>query len=112
MDIKPKHIHILFYLGLVATMVISGCIQYQRWLNPLGMKPEENPKQHDGSQEFTPPRDFESVIKPLPAEEGGATIYVTPEQLEKYSNEEEPKQVEEPVEQEDIIAVPQTLELE
>ena len=110
MDIKPKHIHILFYLGLVATMVISGCIQYQRWLNPLGLKPEENPKQHDGSQAFQPPEEFRSTVQPL-SEDGSATIYVSPEQLKKYS-EEEPEQVEEPVEQEDIIAVPQTLELE
>ena len=110
MDIKPKHIHILFYLGLVATMVISGCIQYQQWLNPLGMKPEENPKQHDGSQAFQPPEEFRSTVQPL-SEDGSATIYVSPEQLKKYS-EEEPEQVEEPVEQEDIIAVPQTLELE
>jgi len=110
MDIKPKHIHILFYLGLVATMVISGCIQYQRWLNPLGMKPEENPKQHDGSQAFQPPEEFRSTVQPL-SEDGKATIYVPPEQLKKYS-EEKTEQVEEPVEQEDIIAVPQTLELE
>lgn len=110
MDIKPKHIHILFYLGIVVTMVISGYIQYQRWLNPLGMKPEENPKQHDGSQAFQPPEEFRSTVQPL-SKDGSATIYVSPEQLKKYS-EEEPEQVEEPVEQEDIIAVPQTIELE
>lgn len=98
MDIKPKHIHILFYLGLVAAIVISGCIQYQRWLNPLGLKPEENPKQHDGSQEFNPHQEWKSSIEPLP-DEDGVRRYLNPWELYHHGSE-------------DNIATPQTLELE
>lgn len=99
----------LFYIIVVLGILISAYKDYQTWLNPLGLSVEENPKQHDGSQEFTPPRDFESVIKPLPAEEGGATIYVTPEQLEKYSNEEDQVEVPDisPDQAEEILAVPE-----
>ena len=45
-------------------------IEYLRWLNPLNLKPEEKPKQHDGSQEFKPPIDWESSIQPAPDEDG------------------------------------------
>ena len=41
---------------------VSIYVDYQRWINPLGMKPEVDPKQHNGAQEFTPPTVFESSI--------------------------------------------------
>lgn len=99
----------IFYIIVVLSIPVVAYKDYQHWLNPLNLKPEENPKQHDGSQEFTPPRDFESVITPLPAKEGGATIYVTPEQLEKYSNEDDQVEISDisPEQAEEILAVPE-----
>jgi hypothetical protein len=58
--------HLVFYLAIV---IFIG-VEYQRWLNPLGLKPEVSPKQHDGSQEFQGLREWESVIQPAPDEEG------------------------------------------
>ena len=50
------------YIIVIVAAGISGYIDYQRWLNPLGMKAEVNPKQHNGAQEFTPPTVFESSV--------------------------------------------------
>lgn len=58
--------HLVFYLAIV---IFIG-VEYQRWLNPMGLKPEANPRQHDGSQEFQRPIDWESSIEPMPDEDG------------------------------------------
>lgn len=60
----------IFYITLVVCILITAYIEYLRWLNPLGLKPEANPKQHDGSQEFQGLRDWESSIEPAPDEDG------------------------------------------
>lgn len=85
---RTQHLRfkIFIYLVLVGSIATAGWDTYKRWLNPLDMKVEEDPKQHDGSQPFNPPRDFESSVKPL-SEDGKATIYVSPEKLEEYSKE-------------------------
>ena len=51
-----------FYTYIVFMVCVSIYVDYQRWINPLGMKPEVDPKQHNGAQEFTPPTVFESSI--------------------------------------------------
>ena len=62
MNIKTKQIHIVLYLALLIAISVSVYADYQYWMNPLGMKPEVDPKQHNGAQEFTPPTVFESSI--------------------------------------------------
>ena len=64
----------------VLTLISAYC-DYQHWLNPLDLKPEHNPKQHDGSQEFQRPIEFESAIQPAP-DEDGTTRYLGPNELE------------------------------
>ena len=103
MEIKPKQVHIAIYVVITIAIAISSWQTYQRWLNPLGLKPEANPKQHDGSQEFTPPVEFESSVRPAP-NEYGVTIYP---QLDRNDLVE----IETP-DTEDITATPQTLEVE
>jgi hypothetical protein len=63
-------------------------IEYLRWLNPLNLKVEEKPKQHDGSQEFQGLRDWESSIQPAPDEEG-VRRYLDPYELHKHGEESE-----------------------
>ena len=103
MEIKPKQVHIAIYVIITIAIAISSWQTYQRWLNPLGLKPEANPKQHDGSQEFRPPVEFESSVQPAPNEDG-VTIYP---QLDRNDLVE----IETP-DTEDITATPQTLEVE
>lgn len=103
MDIKSKNIHILFYLVIAVGLLITSYVEYQRWMNPLGMQPEKNPKIQDGSQEFRPPVEFESSIQPAPNEDGVTTY----PQLDRNDLVE----IETP-DTEDITATPQTLEVE
>jgi hypothetical protein len=60
--IQYLHYKVCVYIIVIVAAGISGYIDYQRWLNPLGMKAEVNPKQHNGAQEFTPPTVFESSV--------------------------------------------------
>ena len=88
-----KKQHLLFktiiYVVTVLIISITGYADYLRWLNPLGLKPEANPKQHDGSQEFTPPIEWESSIQPAP-DEDGVRRYLDPYQLHHHGKETEP----------------------
>jgi len=63
---KEKEFHSkikrIFYLGVSVCLLISAIGAYQTWLNPLGLKPEVNPKQHNGAQPFAPPNVFESSV--------------------------------------------------
>ena len=74
MKLTIKQIHILTYATILLMALVAAYIDYQRWLNPLGMRPEQNPKQHNGVQEFAPPVDFESSVQPAPNEDG-VTVY-------------------------------------
>ena len=69
------------YIIIILLTFTSGWYDYQHWLNPLNLKPEQDPKQHDGSQEFQRPIDFESAIQPAP-DENGTTRYLGPNELE------------------------------
>ncbi len=69
------------YVVVVLLTLLSGYLTYQQWLNPLDLNPEHNPKQHDGSQEFQRPIDFESTVEPAP-DEDGTTRYLGPNELE------------------------------
>ena len=88
MEIKPKQVHIAIYVVITIAIAISSWQTYQRWLNPLGLKPEANPKQHDGSQEFQGLRDWESSIQPAP-DEDGVRRYLGPYELHKHGEESE-----------------------
>lgn len=107
MEIKPKQVHIAIYVIITIAIAISSWQTYQRWLNPLGLKPEKNPKIQDGSQEFTPPVEFESSVRPAPNEDG-VTIYP---QLDRFSREDDLVEIETP-DTEDNTATPQILEEE
>ena len=63
---STKWIHVVLYSAIIVFLIM----EYHRWLNPLGLKPEANPKQHDGSQEFQRPIEWESSIEPLPDRDG------------------------------------------
>jgi len=89
----------IIYAVIILGIAVTGYQTYQRWLNPLGLKPEANPKQHDGSQEFQGLRDWESVIQPAP-DEDGVRRYLDPYELHKHGEEE------------DNTATPQILEEE
>ena len=80
----------VFYALVVVLLAISGHQNYQQWLNPLGMEVEKNPKIQDGSQEFTPPVEFESSVRPAPNEDG-VTIYP---QLDRFSREDDLVEIE------------------
>ena len=88
----------IFYITLVVCIPIMAYKDYLHWLNPLDLKLEENPKQHDGSLEFQGLRDWESSIQPAP-DEDGVRRYLGPYELHKHGEE-------------DNTATPQTLELE
>ena len=68
------------YVVVILLIMLSGYSTYQQWLNPLDLKPERDPKQHDGSQKFQRPIDFESTVEPAP-DEDGTTRYLGPNDL-------------------------------
>ena len=78
----------VIYILLIVLLPIYYYNWYQHWLNPLGLKPEVNPKQHDGSQEFQGLRDWESSIEPAP-DEDGVRRYLPPDKLEQHGKEED-----------------------
>ena len=61
---KKQYLHykLVVYLVIIIMIVISGWASYLTWLNPLGLNPELDPKQHNGALPFTPPVEFESSI--------------------------------------------------
>ena len=87
---KTQHLRfkIFIYLVLVGSIATSGWGTYKQWLNPLNMKVEEDPKQHDGSLEFQGLRDWESSIQPAP-DEDGVRRYLDPYELHKHGEESE-----------------------
>jgi len=76
----------MIYFMIILGIVVTGYQTYQRWLNPLGLKPEASPKQHDGSQEFQRPVEFESSIQPAP-DEDGVTRYPPLRGLENHGKD-------------------------
>lgn len=78
----------IFYVTLIVCIPIMAYIEYLRWLNPLNLKVEEKPKQHDGSQEFQGLRDWESSIQPAP-DEDGVRRFLGPYELHKHGEESE-----------------------
>jgi len=59
---KPLIGRIIFY-SVVSICVISSSIHsYYDWLNPLDLEEEVDPKQHDGSQPYKAPEQFESNL--------------------------------------------------
>lgn len=99
---------IIFYITVIIGIIISGYTQYQRWINPRGLNVEMYPKQHDGSQEFRPPVEFESSVTPAP-DEDGTTRYLDPvesHRLGEQSLKDLEKQEDSPKEQKDILVVP------
>jgi len=78
----------VIYILLIVLLPIYYYNWYQHWLNPLGLKPEVNPKQHDGSQEFQGLRGWESSIEPAPDEEG-VRRYLPTDKLEQHGKEED-----------------------
>ena len=78
----------IFYITLVVCILIMAYIEYQRWLNPLGLKVEENPKQHDGSQKFNPEQEWKSKLTPAP-DEDGVTRFLDPWELHQHGKESE-----------------------
>ena len=78
----------IFYIIVVLSIPVVAYKDYLHWLNPLDLKVEENPKQHDGSQEFNPPRQWESVIQPAP-DEDGVRRYLDPWELHHHGKDSE-----------------------
>ena len=78
----------IFYITLIICIPIAAYIEYQRWLNPLNLKVEENPKQHDGSQEFNPEQEWKSQLTPAP-DEDGVTRFLDPWELHHHGKESE-----------------------
>jgi len=78
----------IFYVTIIVCIPIMAYIEYLRWLNPLNLKPEEKPKQHDGSLEFQGLRDWESSIQPAP-DEDGVRRFLGPYELHKHGEESE-----------------------
>jgi len=78
----------IFYVTLIVCIPIMAYKDYLHWLNPLDLKPEENPKQHDGSQEFNTEQEFKSSITPAPDEEG-VTRYLDPWELHHHGKDSE-----------------------
>ena len=78
----------IFYIIVVLSIPVVAYKDYLHWLNPLDLKVEEDPKQHDGSQEFTPPRQWESAIQPMP-DEDGVRRYLDPWELWQHGKEPE-----------------------
>ena len=87
LDKKRTHLYrMIIYAVISLGIAVTGYQTYQRWLNPLGLKPEANPKQHDGSQEFQRPIEFESSIQPAP-DEDGVRRYLPLQQLENHGKD-------------------------
>ena len=57
-----QNIKSCLYIIIITVTLVSGYIDYQNWINPLGLNIEKNPKQHNGALEFVPPTQFESAI--------------------------------------------------
>jgi CRISPR/Cas system-associated protein Cas5 (RAMP superfamily) len=85
MNVVDK-IRIALYTVVVFGLTYAGTKEYLEWLNPYNMKVEESPKQHDGSQEFNPPRPWESSVTPI--DEDGVRRYLNPWELYKHGSEE------------------------
>ena len=81
-------IKIAIYAVIVVCIGWSGIVEYQRWLNPLGLKPEANPKIQDGSQEFNPHHEWKSSIEPMP-DEDGVRRYLGPYELYHHGKDDE-----------------------
>ena len=107
--LKKDKIHLnrsILYIVIVIGLLVAVYIDYQRWLNPLGLKPEANPKQHDGSQEFQRPIEFESSVQPMP-DEDGVRRYLDPWELHHHGQNGEPESKEiSPKNSKDILVVP------
>jgi len=80
-------VRIALYTIVIFGTAYIGMIEYLKWLNPYNMKVEQNPKQHDGSQEFQGLRDWESSIQPAP-DEDGVRRYLGPYELYQHGNQE------------------------
>lgn len=98
MKITIKNVRIIIYVLLIVFIFGVATRDYLSWLNPLGLKPEVNPKQHDGSQEFKRPIEWESSIEPAP-DKDGVRRYLPPDKLDQHGSD-------------DIIYTPQTLEFD
>lgn len=70
------------YIIIIVAIGISGYIDYQRWLNPLGLRSETDPKQHDGSQEFQVTVPFESSI----TRDDGTPVYIPETDQQIFDN--------------------------
>lgn len=86
----------IFYIVVVLSLPVVAYKDYLHWLNPLDLKVEENPKQHDGSQEFQRPIEFESSVQPAPNEDG-VTVY--PQSEKEFVMSPEDQQVFEELDQ-------------
>ena len=105
LDKKKIHLYrMIIYAVIILGIAVTGYQTYQRWLNPLGMKPEANPKQHDGSQEFNGPVEWKSVIEPAP-DEDGVRRFLDPWELHQHGKESEPEPKEK-VDQKELPIVP------
>ena len=78
----------VFYITIIVCIPIMAYQDYRHWLNPLNLKVEENPKQHDGSQEFQGLRDWESSIQPAP-DEDGVRRFLDPWELHHHGKDSE-----------------------
>ena len=96
----------IFYIVVVLSIPVVAYKDYQHWLNPLNLKPEEKPKQHDGSLEFQGLRDWESSIQPAPDEEG-VRRYLDPYELYLHGKDPEPDEEASPTKKKDITVVPE-----
>jgi len=57
-----QNIKLSIYIIIITAILVSGYVEYQNWLNPLGLNNEQHPKQHNGALKFAPPSQFESAI--------------------------------------------------
>lgn len=89
---------IVGYIIIILLIFTSGWYDYQRWLNPLDLKIERDPKQHDGSKEFQRPIEFESSVQPAPNEDG-VTVYPQLESEKEFVMSPEDQQVFEELDQ-------------
>lgn len=87
---KKQHLlyKIIIYVVTVLIISITGYTDYLRWLNPLDLRPEINPKQHDGSQPFNADPAWESSIQPMP-DEDGVRRYLDPWELHHHGKDSE-----------------------
>lgn len=85
--ILKTHIKLIFYSVVIIMIAVSAYTEYQHWLNPLGLNPEKDPKQHDGSQPFNPDPEWKSSIEPAP-DEDGVRRYLDPWDLHHHGKEQ------------------------